>query len=163
MTASFTASQANTFTEARARAVMHNVLADFMLVADAGLIKRETIQKWFDELSHAVTNNVVLSFQLQLKTPEGKRLALNYEVREDGTVQEGSKGGGFDPYGFPPNTGVTMYVTYRKNAPNLERVQTWLRERGWGPGGSLVDGNTSRDRAYSRDGYGVMRSKVGDW
>ncbi|MDI1480548.1 hypothetical protein [Polyangium sp. y55x31] len=160
---SHTASQASTFTEARARAVMHHVLADFMLAADAGLIKRETIQKWFDELSYAVAHNVVSSFQLQLKTPDGKRLALNYEVRDDGTVQEGSKGGGFDPYGFPRTTGVTIYVTYRKGAPNLEKVGAWLREHGWGPGGSLVDGNTSRDRAFSKDGFGVMRSKVGDW
>ncbi|MDI1436516.1 hypothetical protein [Polyangium sorediatum] len=163
MTTSFTASQASTFTEARARAVMHNVLADCMLVADAGLIKRETIQKWFDELSYAVTNNAVTSFQLQLKTPEGKRLALNYEVRDDGTVQEGAKGGGFDPYGFPRDTGVTVCLTYRQGAPNLEKVQAWLRERGWGPGGSLVEGDSSRDRAFSKDGYGVMRSKVGDW
>ncbi|MDC3956338.1 HORMA-1 domain-containing protein [Polyangium jinanense] len=163
MIKSYTASHASTFTEARARAVLHNVLEDFMQVANAGFVARETIKEWFDELSFAVLHNVVNSFQLQFMLPDGRKdRALHYEVRDDGTVPEGSKGGGFDLYGLPRNTRVILCVSYRGDAPNLDKVLAWLRERGWGSGGSLVQGNTSQDRAFSRDGFGFVRSKVGD-
>jgi hypothetical protein len=140
---------------------MHHVHEDFMIVANAGLIEREKIKEWFDELSYAVPHNVVSCFQLQLRPPDAEPRALSYTIRDDGAVPDGSKGGGFDPYALPRNTRVSLYVKYRSGAPNLEKVLAWLRERGWGSGGSLVQGNTSQDRAFSKDGFGFVRSKVG--
>lgn len=164
MTTSYTTTQTSTFTEARARAVMHHVLEDFMLAASANLIARDTIQRWFEELSYAVENNVVRAFQLQLTTPTEKRMALNYEVLDDGTVLGESKGGGFDPYGLPQGTRVGLCVTFNRSAPRYAKVNAYLVEKcGWGSSGILVEGNMSRDRAYSKDGFGFARSKVGDW
>jgi hypothetical protein len=162
MTSTMTATQASTFTEARARAVMRHVHSDFMNWASAGFIAREKAQTWFEELEYAVVHNVVDTFQIQLTKSDGTRIGLSYSVRDDGTILEESKAGGFDPYGLPSGTTFGLCLTYRQGVPNLESVRAYLRERGWGPGGSLLGGG-ARDRAYSKNGLGIERSKVGEW
>ncbi|MGK3960056.1 hypothetical protein WMF38_44280 [Sorangium sp. So ce118] len=164
MTTSYTNSQATTFSEARARAVMRQVLGDFMGAASANLIAREVIQRWHEELEYAVLHEVVDTFELQFTKPNGARLGLRYTVQDDGTVLEASKAGGLDFHGLPAGTRLAgLHLTYRKGARHIEAVQAYLRERGWTAGGALVDGATSRDRAFSRSGFGIQRSKAGDW
>lgn len=162
MSATYTASQTSTFSEARARAVMRRVLGDFMNVASAGLIGRERIQGWYEELEYAVLHEVVDTFQLQLTKPGGERLGVSYTIRDDGTILEDSKAGGLDFQNFPPKTSVTLCLSYRPGAKHLEKVRTYFRERGW-TNGSLIDGLVSRDRAFSRDGFGIARGTLGDW
>lgn len=163
MTTTYTTSHTSTFSEARARAVMRHVLADFMNVASAALIGRETIQRWHEELEYAVLHEVVEAFQLQLTRPDGTRLGLCYTVRDDGTILEASKAGGVDFHGLPAGTRVGLHVSYRLGAPNLPKVSAYLQSKGWTTGGSAIDGASSRDRAYSKDGFGIMRAKVGNW
>lgn len=163
MTTSYTSSHTSTFSEARARAVMQHVLGDFMNVASAGLIARETIQKWHEEVEHIVLLEVLEAFHLQFTRPDGSRLALVYAVRDDGTILEESKAGGVDFHGLPAGTSVTIRLVYRVGAKNLDAAHAYLRSRGWGAGGSLVEGVVSRDREFSRGGFGIARGKVGDW
>lgn len=158
-----TATQASTFTDARAREVMRQVHGDFMSLASAGHIDREKAQKWCDEISYAVRHNVVSAFQIQLTRPNRTVAALNYSVRDDGTILEESKAGGFDPYGLPAGTSVNVVLTYKQGAPNLEDVRAYLRGKGWVSGGDLLGGDMVRDRAYSKGGFGMERSKVGVW
>jgi len=158
----YTTSQTSTFSEARARTVMLQVLGDFMLVPSAGLISRGTIQEWHEELEYAVLLHVVDTVQLQFTKPDSTRLGLSYTVRDDGTILEASKAGGLDLYGFPRGTRVGLVLTYRQQAPNIETVKAYLRDRGW-MRGSLIDGVTRRDRAFSKDGFGIARGKVGEW
>ncbi|MFO0762675.1 MAG: hypothetical protein U0359_39925 [Byssovorax sp.] len=163
MTTSYTVSQTSTFTEARARAVMRHVLGDFMNLAGTGLIKRETLQEWHEELEYAVSREVVEKFQLQFTKSNGTRLGLTYSVKDDGSVLEESKAGGVDFFGLPADTKVGLLLTYRAGAPRLEEVRAYLRARGWTTGGSAISGDPVRDRAFSKDGYGVVRTKIGDW
>lgn len=163
MTTTRTATQASTFTEARAREVMRQVHGDFMNWASAGFIAREKAQQWFEELEYAVVNNVVDTFQIQLTKPDGKLVGLSYSVRDDGSILEESKAGGFDPYDLPSGSSFSLVLTYKENARNVEDVRAYLSKRGWGPGGKLLNGDMLRDRAYSKSGFGVERSKVGDW
>ena len=163
MTATHTASQTSTFSEARARVVMRQVLGDFMNVASSGLIARGTIQGWHEEIEYAVLHEVVDTFQVQFTKPDGARLGLSYTVRDDGTILEVSKAGGLDLHDFPAGTKVGLVLSYRQGAPNLEKVQAYLRERGWTTGRSLLVDVTSRDRAFSKSGFGIARTKVGDW
>jgi Bacterial HORMA domain family 1 len=162
MTSTNTATHSSTFTEARAREVMRNVHSDFMNLASAGLITREDAQRWYDDIAYAVLSEVVATFQVQLTRPNGTTFGLSYTIRDDGTVLEDSKAGGFDPFGLPRGTYACPCIFYRLEAPNFERVRADLRKRGWGPGGSLIEGG-ARDRAFSKDGYGIERSKVGEW
>jgi len=92
VTTTYTASQTSTFSEARARAVMRHVLGDFMNTASTGLIARETIQRWHEEVEYAVIHQVVDTFQLQFTKPDGTRLGLSYTIRDDGTNLGGFKG-----------------------------------------------------------------------
>jgi hypothetical protein len=163
VTTTYTASQTSTFSEARARVVMRSVLGDFMNVASAGLIRRETLQSWHEDIEFAVLKEAVDSFQLQFTKPDGTRLGLSYTVRDDGTILESSKAGGVDLVGLPPQTRVTVCLNYRQGAPKIEEVREYLRTRGWTNTGSLIEGAGDRDRAFSKDGFGVARSKVGDW
>ncbi|UQA57425.1 hypothetical protein [Polyangium aurulentum] len=162
MSTTYTASQTSTFSEARARAVMRHVLGDFMNVASAGLIARETLLEWHEEVEYAVLHEALDTFQLQFTKPDGTRAGLSYTVRDDGTILEDSKAGGFDPHSFPPGTKVKICLTYRADAPKLATVREYMRSRGWKTGGSLLAG-ADRDRAYSKSGFGIARSKVGDW
>jgi hypothetical protein len=163
MTATFTVSGTSAFTEARARAVMRHVLGDFMSVASAGLIARETIATWHEELEYAVLHEVVASFQLQFKRSDGARFGLEYTVLADGTVAGSSKAGGVDFHELWAGTPVSLHVTYRHDAPRLEKVLAYLRSRGWTAGGSRIGAVASRDRTYSKDGFGITRGRVGDW
>jgi hypothetical protein len=58
-------------------------------------------------------------------------------------------------------TKANIVVTYRDDVEPDVRAE--MRRRGWGPGGVSLAGNATRERAYSKEGYGLIRSKVGDW
>lgn len=162
MTSTRTTTQASTFTEARAREVMRQVHGDFMSVASANHLNREKAQKWCDDIGYALCHNAVSKFQLQFTRPNGSVAALDYSVRDDGTILEESKAGGFDPYTFPAGTSVGVILSYKEESPHFEQVRSYLRQRGWGPGGHLLDGGVC-DRAYSKDGFGAERRKAGAW
>lgn len=163
MSATYTVSQSSTFSEARAREVMRHVLGDFMSTASTGLIARETIQSWHEDVEYAVLHEVVELFELQFTMPDGRRRALRYTVRDDGTVLESAKAGGVDFFALPRDSRVGLCLTYRAGARNIDKVQAYLRGRGWGSSGSLVGGAAVRDRGYSKDGFGMAREKLGDW
>jgi hypothetical protein len=42
-------------------------------------------------------------------------------------------------------------------------VRTYIEQRGWALNCRPVQGDVVRDRAYSKDGYGVIRGKIGAW
>lgn len=163
MSTTYTFSRSSTFSEARARAVMGHVLGDFMSAASAELIERATLQTWHEEIEYAVLHEVVELFELQFTKPDGSRAALRYTVHDDGTVAGGAKAGGVDFFALPRGTRVGICLTYRDGARNLEKVRAYLRDRGWGPNGRLVGGASTRDRAFSKDGFSVARDRVGSW
>jgi hypothetical protein len=142
---------------------MRHVLGDFMNVASAGMVVRETIQKWHEDVEYVVLLEVVDTFQLQFTKPDGTRLALSYTVRDDGTILETSKAGGIDFHCLPPGTKPSIVISYRRDAKNLDKMWKYLQARGWTTGASLVDGVVSRDRAFSKSGFGIERGTVGEW
>lgn len=163
MSRTYTVARASTFSEARARDVMQNILGDFVLIANAGLVDHEMIQKWHQDIQYAVLERVVDTFQIQFTEPDGTRRGLSYTVYDDGTIMQAAKAGGLDFRAFHPETKVSVLITYLEGAPNTDSVRVYLRSRGWSAGGSLIDGAETRDRAFSKNGYGVERKKVGDW
>lgn len=163
MTTTYAISQTSTFSEARARAVMRHVLGDFMAAANAGLIDRTRITGWHEELEFAVVHNVVDSFELQLTMTDGRRAGLIYRVKDDGSILEESKSGGLDFHALPPGTRVNVVLAYRPGAQNIEKVRAYFKERGWTTGGTLLEGAASRERAFSKGGFGIERNRVGEW
>jgi len=158
-----TASRTDSFTEARLRAVMPEIGADFYSMACAGLISLARAQRWTDELTFILQNQAAHGFQIQLTYPNGQQIALDYRVSSDGSIRESSTAGGIDYYLLPAGTRPFLFVDFNYSATKASVVQTYLRERGWGFDAHAVQGDVVRDRAYSKDGYGVIRGKIGTW
>lgn len=157
-----TRSRTNSFTEARLRAVMPEVGADFTNMAGARIIEFSTAQRWTEELTFVLQKQAARGFQVQLSCPGRAPIALDYRVSSDGTVRESGRAGGIDYYGLPEGTTATLFIDLDDNSQNIMEVRLYTRQRGWGVG-SVVAGDPVRDRVYSKDGYGVIRGKVGDW
>ena len=157
-----TRSQTNSFTEARLRAVMPEVGADFTNMAGAGIISFSTAQRWTEELTFVLQKQAARGFQVQLSCSGRAPIALDYRVSVDGTVRESSKAGGIDYYSLPEGTAATLFVDIDNSSSNIMEVRLYTRQRGWGVGAAVL-GDAVRDRVYSKDGYGVIRGKIGTW
>lgn len=162
MTTTFTASRTNTFTDARLRAVMPEVGGDFYALAGASVITFDTAVRWTEELTFILNHQAAHGFQIQLTYPSGHRIALDYRVSSDGSVRESGTSGGIDYYLLPAGTSAFLFVDLDFSARAIDTVRTYIRERGWGTG-NAVEGAPVRDRVYLKDGYGVIRGKIGAW
>jgi Bacterial HORMA domain family 1 len=162
VTTTLTASRTNTFTEPRLRAVMPEVGADFYALASASIISFDTAVRWTEELTFILQHQAARGFQIQLTYPSGHKIALDYRVSSDGSIRESSTGGGIDYYLLPAGTSGVLFVDLDETARGIQTVRTYIRERAWGTG-NAVEGDPVRDRAYSKDGYGVIRGKIGAW
>ena len=163
MNGTFTASRTNTYTDARLRAVMPEVGADFHTLAGAGIISGELARRWTEELTFVLQHQAAHGFQVQLTHPNGQQIALDYRVSSDGSIRESSTAGGIDYYALPAGTRAFLFVDLDFQATKIAVVQTYIRERGWVLDARAVEGEIVRDRAYSKDGYGVIRGKIGMW
>jgi hypothetical protein len=161
--ASYTESWTSTFTEARARAVMRKVLADLVVLSYSGILATDKLLKWDEELTFLLIQAAMVKFQVQLRLPSGGRIGVEYIVSDDGTLSEDSDSGGIDYVALPSGTTANLTVRLRDGCPTLAKVRSYLEGRGWTFDGSLIEGATSRDRAYSKEGFGLIRAKVGDW
>jgi Bacterial HORMA domain family 1 len=163
MTGTFTASQTSTYTDARLRAVMPEVGADFYALAGAGIVSLDVARRWTEELTFVLHQEAARGFQIQLGCPNGHRIALDYRVSSDGSIRESGTGGGVDYYALPSGTRAFLFVDLNYKAAKIAVVQTYIRQRGWTLDAQAVQGEVVRDRAYSKDGYGVIRGKIGAW
>ncbi|NTX33989.1 hypothetical protein [Myxococcus sp. CA033] len=149
-----------TFTEARVREVMNLVLDDFVGCVLRGFVSQERAQKWYGDLTYLLTQQAISAFELQFTRPNGTEGAFRYEVSDDGSLLGSSPSGGQKLHMQPAGTTCSIYVDYRDAVQGHVREE--MRRRGWGPGAS-VGGDAVRDRAYSKDGYGLIRSRIGEW
>jgi len=158
-----TRTQTGTYSDARLRAVMAEVGADFYAPCAAGFITAEMARSWTEEISYILQLRGARRFQLQCTQPNGYKLALQYDVSSDGSLRETSGAGGIDFFSLPLGTKVGLCVELDEQSPNIAAVRAYTASRGWGTNGQNVQGDATRDRAYSKDGYGVVRSKIGQW
>jgi hypothetical protein len=157
-----TVARSSSLTDARLRAVMPEIGADFYNMASADLISFNTAQRWTNELTFVLQNAAAHGFQVQFTYPNGQQIALDYRVSSDGSIRESSMAGGIDYYALPFGTRTTLFINLNFAAPKIGAVQDYSRQHGWGIGNEL-QGDPVRDRAYSKDGYGVIRGKIGTW
>jgi Bacterial HORMA domain family 1 len=162
VTTTLTASRTNTFTDPRLRAVMPEVGTDFYGLASASIVSFDTAVRWTEELTFILRQQAARGFQIQLTYPSGHRIALDYRVSSDGSIRESGTGGGIDYYLLPTGTSAILFVDLDDNARAIGTVRGYIRDRAWGTG-NAVQGDPVRDRAYSKDGYGVIRGKIGAW
>jgi Bacterial HORMA domain family 1 len=160
---SATRTNTNTYTDARLWAVLPEVGADFHALASAGLISSDVARRWTEELGFVLQHQAAFGFQVQLTCPGRSPIALDYRVSSDGSIQESSAAGGIDYYALPLGTRAGLFVDLNFSARNYGVVQRFTQQRGWGTDGQAVQGDSVRDRAYSKEGYGVIRGRIGTW
>jgi hypothetical protein len=141
---------------------MPEVGTDFYALAGASIISFDTAARWTEELTFILQHQASRGFQIQLTYPNGQKIALDYRVSSDGSVRESTTGGGIDYYLLPPGTSAILHVDLDFSARAIDTVVAYTRQRGWGTG-SALEGDPVRDRVYSKDGYGVIRGKIGAW
>jgi hypothetical protein len=151
-------SSSSTMTEARIRTVMHPVAANFSAFVIAGHIDRDRALKWISDLTYLQLKECLEFFELQLN---GRSCGLRYTVSSDGSVQQNSPSGGLDLYGLPAGTTVQLYAHLRDGTP--QSVYDELALRGWGFNGRKMEAPESEHRAFSSEGYGISRVKLGTW
>lgn len=158
MTYTATASQTNTMTEARVRAVMQKVAANLNAFVVLGLLPADRALKWVADLTYLQVEGQLEFFELQLA---GRTFGLRYTISADGTIQQDSTSGGIDVYGLSAGTTVQLYANLK--SPRPQYIQTELERRGWHFNGKKLEAPESEQRAFSNNGYGVVRSKLGTW
>lgn len=153
-----TATGTTTMTEARVRAVMQKVAANLRAFVAAGYLDTARAQKWTQDLTYLQLQEVLEFFELQIN---GRSLGLRYYVRSDGSVQQDSTSGGLDVYGLPRGSTIQLYAHLRRDTP--QRIYDELRQRGWGFNGQKIEAPESGHRTFSREGYSLIRAKLGTW
>ncbi len=161
-TFTITASRTNTFTEARVRHVMASVFEDFITMAFTGLVELERVKGWEADITHVLVLETLDSFQVQFTKPDGTKVGVGYRVRDDGSVSENAPAGGINYYLLPKGTQVALVLHLRDHARKRNGALDYLRRRGWGFNGRLMEGGR-HDRAYSSEGYGLVREQLGVW
>jgi len=154
-------SKSTTVTEARVREVMKQVFDDLVGLALRGFTDFDTAQGWQEDLIWMLTNEVITSFEVQLRAPGRGPRAFRYDVSDDDSLYEASQSGGLQLYEFPDGTSADLIVRFRH--PLDTALHEEVRGRGWTRSAAFLPGEGVRDRAYSHEGYGVIRKRVGDW
>ncbi|WP_373371234.1 HORMA-1 domain-containing protein [Stigmatella ashevillensis] len=140
---------------------MKSVMDDLMGCAVSGFLSTEEAQRWYSDLTYLLTQQAISIFELQLTLPDGSEVGFEYKVSNDGSLFESSSSGGQRLHLLPRETKANLWVRYHDDVGSYVREE--MRRRGWGPGGGSLTGGAVRERAYSKDNYGLIRSRVGDW
>jgi hypothetical protein len=162
-TSTATGTRSSTYSEARARHAMDKVLDDIVGLFARGFITKQCALDWYGDLLYILSQETAEFFELQCSTPGGRLVGLRYVVTDDGRIYEDRDSGGLDYFALPDRTMVSLFVHLRRDSRNYRDVLEELGRRGWGTNGRQLDGTLTRERAYSKDGYGVTRNRVGDW
>lgn len=155
------ATASSTVTEARVREVMKPVFADITGLATRGFISHESAAKWRDDLTWMLSDEAITSFELQLEAPGRPACGFHYAVSDDGSLQEASQSGGMQLYAFPDGTKAALVVSFKPSLP--DEITAKIKARGWTAEAEYLKGEKTRDRAFSCEGFGLVRNRVGDW
>jgi len=160
MSETYTATYTSTYTESRAVAVMTSALEDFIVLAAARKIGYDTTQKWVEDLLYLAKARVLKYFELQYHINGTRIGGYKYILSDDGSLHENSASGGIDPYDVPSDCTVSLFASIDWQKRNSDEVKRYLASRGWGMNGTSLGGQAIYERAYSKDGYGLMRYRV---
>lgn len=163
MVTTYTASNTDTYTIARAKYVLGKVYEDLIGLYQANLIKKEICDKWRDDLLYIIENRALDYFQFQLIRSDNTEIGgLHYVLDATGNIYTDDRTGGIDYWGLPSNTRVKLLVSLAANSSKTSEVNAELERRGWGSGNPL-SGTAQYMKSYSREGFGFKQSKIGEW
>lgn len=156
-------SRTSTYTEARARVVMEKFFDDIVGLFSRDLITKDKALKWHEDILYVLSKEAAEFFEIQFNSSTLNQCGIRYKVSDDGYIYENSESGGIDYFNLPNDTKVSLFLSLRPSSAKYNEVLQELSNRGWGTNGKALENSMVRDRSYSKDGYGLVRNKVGDW
>ena len=163
MSHTYTQSITDTYTEARAKYVLGKVYEDMIALFQAGILTKERCDSWRNDLLYIIDNRAMSYFQFQLFKSDGTEIGgLHYEQNSTGAITSDDKTGAIDYWNLPANSSVRLHVSLNTSSSKYIEVNTELNNRGWGTGNSL-NGTQQYLKSYSKDGFGLKQSKIGQW
>jgi hypothetical protein len=159
MSNSYTYSNTNTYTVARARYVLGKIKDDFMNVAYRGFttISYSTLMSWWEDVSFVVNEQALEKCELQFKW-DGKTAAVIYEMVTDGSIHIDTDSAAINFYRIPAY--ATVGIVIRRDRNN-EVVSNYLQKRGWTSNGSFLAGTAVPAGGYSQGGFGPNVKTIG--
>lgn len=158
-TTTATRSATVTATETRVRAVLRQVNVDLLAAVAAGLVARERTDGWYDDLVYMLKEDALQHFEIRVRDNGTLVAAWRYEVSNDGSLTLTDRGGGLSFYGFSRTATVSLVIQRR---PGVGAEVTAAIDRlGWTVKVESLEGALTRERSYSKDGFGVVRNKIG--
>jgi|GEM_PF-3255168 hypothetical protein len=160
MTYTQTTTQANTvtITETRVRAVLRQINVDMLAAAIHGFASKETIDRWKDDLFYMLSKDALSYFELRVSISGQIKAAWRYEISIDGSLTTSDKGGGINFYDFPNDSILSLVIKRRENLSN--QISEEINRRGWTHSVKTLTSNQTKERSYSKDGYGVNRYRL---
>jgi Bacterial HORMA domain family 1 len=156
MTASVSASV--TATEARVRSVLRQVRVDLLGAACRGFIASQRVEDLLDDLAYMLQKNALSYFEIRVSFGETTHRAWRYVVSDDGRLAGvGQNGGGIDFYEIQAGANVSLVISRRQGLPRT--VTDEIDRRGWTHPVASLQGEGVRERAYEKDGYGLIRHR----
>jgi hypothetical protein len=156
-----TSTATTTMTEARVRVVMQKVRANFNAFVVANFVADAKADSWAEDLTYLQVAGVLKFFEVQIHSPGRATFGIRYTMSADGSLQQDSASGGINLYGLPAGTTAGIYVQPTGKLPDA--VLAYLTSRGWAFNGRSIDGAATERRAFSSEGYGLIREHIGTW
>ncbi len=156
-----TATATTTMTEARVRVVMQKVRANFNAFVVANFVVAAKADSWAEDLTYLQVAGALKFFEIQILSPGRATFGIRYTMSADGSLQQDSASGGINLYGLPTGTTAGIYV--EPSGTLSDTVRAYLTSRGWAFNGTSLDGSPTERRAFSKDGYGLIREHIGTW
>lgn len=145
-------------TEARVEAVLLQVHVDFINAIAAGLTTHDVVLSWRKDLAYMLWHNALEHFEIRVERGGTRWLSWRYEVSNNGSLRETSRGGGINFFAAPPGHTASLVI---KQRPGLAAdVAAEIERRGWIYTVGALTGLPARERAYSQDGWGVVRYQI---
>ena len=156
-----TRTETNTHTESRASYVSDKVAADIFGLTSRGILSKSSAIEWMDIVDLCLKKNGLEKFQLKITRPDGEVAGVSYIADSTGAISFDKSSGGLDWYEFEKDSKASIVIRRNSKGQKDTEINELLDKHGWTTGASFLGGDESQDKSYSKDGFGVNRSKVG--
>lgn len=145
-------------TETRVNAVLRQVHVDFTNAVAAQLATSDIVASWRKDLTYMLQSGALEYFEIRIIHGQQRWRTWRFTISDDGTLLESSNGGGINFFGAPSGS-VASLVIKRRADIQLE-VSKEIDRLGWTTKVEAIDAAGVRERAYSKDHYGVVRHMI---
>lgn len=152
----------DTYTVADIKVVMQNTYEDIIGFANAEFIEYSDAEKWIEDLTYLLKENLLIFFEIQLYDSSGIWFkSYKYSVDTNGYLTTGRESGGILHMAIPKGTRIGLFANFDRDQKNSQKVLDELvTNRGWGTSGSSKTGTEVVERNYTSNSLNLKRSVI---